>query len=811
MGSGSAWLEGDGKIILRGVAPVDRSNMRGMVHGKVDGFVPFDFQVPAVLPGEFVSATIELELEAIIRGKVRDELGNPVSKGWVAAEEVDAGWKLLDWGVPGDAYPLEDGRFELTGLKSCGYILEYVGTGYRMEPVEVSGLVGGQVLQQDLVLSRGLAVRGRVTWASGGPAAGVEVKLLGASDTSTPGLDSAERVVTTDGDGAFAMHGFGSGEPIGLQAVGFPPGSQPPQTKSKIKLRRWLRENEVQTRVTEAVPGGPALELVLGLSGGLVTGRVVDQAGQPVERFRVVVAPKLGDHGELPPVGRIRSRIDDGEGRFELVDLAPGEWGMEIRARGYLPSGVQWFRLPGDPKLEWVLGRRAGVQGVVFAGDMPVDAEVEASHTGMVDPDPPIGDQELHWLRADASKVGGFRFNGMTPGEWTLSARAVGLGESPPIVVQLKPGESRNVVLRFDTPGTLEGQVHSDWGGEGLLAKLWTAPVGDGIAKYLMEVAVEKDLSFSFGQVREGRYRVDLYRAVGLEGVREWIPQSTLGINRTIQVASGKTATVRFGPPGPASVVLTGRVTRGEEPAEGFMLAFSRDGKGSSPETQTDSNGEYRVVLPSPGTYSVKITDLRSNEDLANRKIELGEMRHQVMDFSTPVGDLVLELSFPGGKKPEGRIAGGAFQLIGMDETFGFDSSDGNRVYFRNVKDGTYRIRAKVLKLEGQDYTIKSPREVLFVGGQIPTVVKVEMEFAARLEGTVGNAKVRVPVFLFADARGKHRVAWDVSRNGRFSFDGLPSGEYWVGTERTPDPERALLAVSLGAGRTANVHLPSQE
>ena len=313
-------------------------------------------------PGSREVLELEWEYAGTLFGMVTDETGEPVLGGRVAAE-IQNGNQTFYIGPRMDGKPLENGSFEISDLTPGDYELLFQGSGYVAKPVLVKGLLGAKRVQQDIVLSRGKSIRGSVTWPNGEPAAGVEVRLLGYEMPEEQTGSYPDRLTKVDDEGNFVMHGFEDGGPFGLLITGVPAGLEPPKSKSKLKLRRWLRENEVQTQASDVVPGGQPLALILGESGHDLVGQLLDDRGDPVKRFKVTLAPRIGNEDEMSKAGRQRDSFESEQGKFELSNVSPGEWGVVASAFGHLDGKVQWIEIPAKADLALKLDRSCTIRG----------------------------------------------------------------------------------------------------------------------------------------------------------------------------------------------------------------------------------------------------------------------------------------------------------------------------------------------------------------------------------------------------------------------------------------------------------------
>ncbi len=269
-------------------------------------------------------------------------------------------------------------------------------------------------------------VSGRVVDATAGrPLHGATISLSWrATGTDVPVHFSARTGV----DGSFAIEQLPDGAYfVHVRREGFvdPPGMH---TARQVEVR-----------------GGATIDIgdVRLLRGGVLTGRVLDEHGEPVERARVTPILRPLGHELLTPIGRITTTDD--RGVYRAHGLTPGTY--TVRAVPIGPSGRGPVRLQGEePELlpafapsagepstadfvevrageEALLdvrlpaGRVATVVGrVAITDDGPVSSGLTVSLR------PPAGDMQLH-LASGVTRPGGhFEFTDVAPGRYLVVA-----------------------------------------------------------------------------------------------------------------------------------------------------------------------------------------------------------------------------------------------------------------------------------------------------------------------------------------------------------------------------------------------------
>ncbi|QDV06382.1 RNA polymerase sigma factor [Planctomycetes bacterium Poly30] len=208
----------------------------------------------------------------------------------------------------------------------------------------------GEAAEVTLPMAKMAPVVGRVLGADGEPVAGARVYLV--STGTTPANPTFAAI--SGPDGAYSLR---SGSENSLMAVH---GALAPSDLQRLRLVPW--DNDRWSGV----------DLVLGEAGSALTGRVVDENGDPIAGAAVHAGPRGGVIGGSHPGGTPYPvlAMTDEEGRFAYpAAISPGEHPVTVTRAGLAPS-VRKVDFSGAPvELEITMVGGTLVQGQVLAAD----------------------------------------------------------------------------------------------------------------------------------------------------------------------------------------------------------------------------------------------------------------------------------------------------------------------------------------------------------------------------------------------------------------------------------------------------------
>jgi hypothetical protein len=733
-------------------------------------------------PGQHLRVSLELLRGTRLQGRVLHADGRPASGCEVTAQSLsDTGRRAVDVAtLVTDA----DGTFVFEGQRPGLYSLTARSEGAVRARLDVERLADGAARTDlELVLGEGDRLAGRAVWPDGSPAAGAQVVL------DSQYRASGQRVeVQVDADGRFDGMAL-SGPPYRARALASPADGD----------GTW------RGLVTGLAPGTLDIELVL-QPGNRVAGRVVDDTGAPLTRFKVA-AHQVG-RGNARGLERVDERFRDEDGRFVFDDLADGDWNLSASARGHGDGALVRLQLPDQAGAEWelVLPRTATVTGRVLGPDgAPLDGgsvRVPAGYS-----------VKTTEVKAD----GTYRCEGLTAGRHELSARGNDTAWGASETVDLVPGEERaGVDLTVARVGRITGVLHASLSErEGRQVKLANADY-----TFNANATADAEGRFAFEGLAPDEYRVylDFASRGGLN--REWAEKYAARAEERVQLVEGADEHVVLGAPREGEVVVAGRLRKDGEPLANQLVYVYPGPEGMDyPVTvgYAGEDGDFELRLPGPGDYA--FTSAPSAEFGFGRRLDVPDASPYELLIELGTGSIAGTLFGPDGEPrpkhslilrrasaiPDSRRPG--------DMVRGATADDGSFA-FANLEDGEWELRSGGFPGEHRTRSegIAIVSGLVIEDGSALTGVELHLARGATLNGTCFTADGRpatgARVYVINDDGRQmlllsgERVDW----SGAFQVPSVEPGAFEVYAEQ--DGARSRTArVELGAGEERFVEL----
>lgn len=515
---------------------------------------------------------------AAISGRLVQSTGNPVTGYQVAARpSTPAPGAAMMMGrnhtfVPADP----DGGFQIEGLvPGTAYDISIFGPGEFRGDAKLKNVVAPI---SDVEIE--VATRGRLTGRAVDAATGLPLTEFEAMYTPARGGggmvvtfrgpgDVDRRTPFTSPDGAFAFEDV-------------PPGNW--------DVSVWAKTYRPARTSGITLAAGETKTVEVKASRGLVIrGRVVDaKGGRPVPDATVAARDAGGPRGMFvfgPEAGGV---VTDTDGRFEIIDQAPGAYQVTARHAQFSEGSASVTLAESDAGVEISLIAGGTIAGVVTSsqGSPLSGAEVALQNSAE---GPRFGMEGQSTL---TDGVGRFRFDHLAAGRYRVGA-SWRTEASPLIDVPLNAGDVReDIRLALDAGATVRGMVIGLGDGErgGLMVG------AQGAQDYFANTRTTADGSFEFAGVPKG--------PLSLRATSGDMMGASRTAVREIVVAEGQTEVttdIVF----EDGLSISGTVTRRGAPVSGARVSAFTSGAGIGSSARADENGFFRITGLKPGRVNV--------------------------------------------------------------------------------------------------------------------------------------------------------------------------------------------------------------
>jgi hypothetical protein len=445
----AAPIDADGRFEFRAVPPNPRVRLLWRDGTKIAA--PREFAVGA---GESVEVALVAQEAARLELRVVDTEGRPVANARIAVEPIEV-LGALDRLLQGLREQTdENGRCVFEGLLEGEQIVAVEAPGFLPRQSEIRTRAAESVTEE-IVLERGLAIRGRVVDADRQPIEGAGVAFLATQ--RVPLIGDISQVAGADNLGILAEK-----SPTRTAADGTFDLTGVP---ADAELTVIATHPDYATGLANGVRSGTdeSVEIVLRRPTVLVGTVVVDSdPPEPVESFSVRVQETV-----LMLLDRSVAvqRFETDDGRFELRGLRPGRFTLAVESERH---GRTEQSITLEPGATLDVGRialppAASVAGRVLAPDgTPVaNAWVFERKGGLLD-DPTVARFFDATRPVRSGRDGSFELRGLSGGRSvTLRAAVEGYASGQSERLELFPGRTlHGVEIHLGVGGAIEGQLH---------------------------------------------------------------------------------------------------------------------------------------------------------------------------------------------------------------------------------------------------------------------------------------------------------------------------------------------------------------
>ena len=450
---------------------------------------------------------VELEVEegGRITGRVTNRRGAPIAGAWMELTPTrmsTSAMETLMLARDARTETDDDGVYTIAGLPPEG---EFSVRAQAMEyaPSErktVALTERARTATADFVLSGGSTISGRIVQADGEPFAegGIQLQSL---EMQSFGLGGRGTGTQTGEDGSFTLEHVAPGRytvTAGWMSVETEDGDPATLTVEEGRDIRGLRF----VAASHDFGDWPQPE-------GVITGRVYDSRGNPVEDAAVTASM-----GAFPA----QTVSSTAGGVFTIENLWQGNYTVEAQARGEI-ARQEGVPLHADIRLNLSPGAR--IEGLVIDSE---GGPAEGVMVTLVNLDEQDAEGELQALVSHfqdifaegryRSEAGGFfEFGGLLPGRYQVQARDATQGTGESGVIALTRGQTRSgVQVRLERGVRVTGRVQDPTGRAVSGAQVRLARATDNIMAQAMESAIPAGMGGASGHSattnRQGEFEI---------------------------------------------------------------------------------------------------------------------------------------------------------------------------------------------------------------------------------------------------------------------------------------------------------------
>jgi large repetitive protein len=648
-----------------------------------------------------------------------------------------------------------DGVFQIVGIPSGSHVLVATAPGYAAQRVEVDVRPRTQQTNVgDIALETGMTIRGRVTDKAGSPIAEAQIRGF----QPRPGFTSPAEG-RSEGDGTFAIGGLSAGTyRLSVSAAGY--GNTDRQAEA----------------------GAENVEVVL-QAAGQITGQVVDDAGRPVDAFRVSAQPKpqegFGMRMVMPPRLQPFAGTD---GRFTLEGVSEGTYAVTASAPERADGTVSNVKVEAGGTTD--VGRVRLSAGGTIRGSVvdltgtPIPAANIFVRSG--------GRQFFSFGAPDettSDSSGAFEIKGVKEGTHEVVANHPQYAEGR-VAVEVDaakgPAEAKIVMSQG---GRIEGSVRKR-DGSGIPGQYVQVMAGRGggpmSGPNLMATSAEG--TFVVEHVAPGQTTVTLMSRSG-----DRFSSSQM---RDVDVREGETSLVEFKS---REILVSGHATRSGEPVANLRLEFRGEGgmmmmmsfgpgtvdaPASGPQRMTAvtrEDGSYETLVEQPGRLQVTARSADGKTSYPGRSVEVADIDSQVVDLNysgVTVAGVVVD------RDTEQPLANaqvfaapkdGVARMVSHAET----GADGR--FLLELDPGDYSLNAHADGYAGEETPLD-------VGESSAPDVRLALSRGLNIRGKVVDVRGRgvggVFVFPISDSGGHGGQGGSTQPDGTFDIAGLGEGSY---------------------------------
>ncbi|TQF09360.1 peptide-binding protein [Myxococcus llanfairpwllgwyngyllgogerychwyrndrobwllllantysiliogogogochensis] len=644
------------------------------------------------------------------------------------------------------------GVFRAEGLAPGEYQLEALAPGHAARRlarvlVPTSGLL--------VELDGSAFIEGFVELPDGKPAPGARITATGMGET----LEAESS----------AGGGFSLDVPPGVYRVTARHGDLTGTAPERVIVGAGMTVRDVRIRLGTAA----SLSGVVRRKG----------TGEPIAGANISLTPSALAFSFDAAPAEVGSALSGADGRFQVGNLAPGAYTVNVQARGFRSLKRDGVTVLDGQRFELLaeLDANGRIEGTVVDEQAKPLAGIHAT-------------PERRWRMAPVEGAlttvtdaqGAFTLEDVPPGEIHVAVNHPGSQTHVRERVMVNPGQTSQVRIQLSSEGTLEGTVKMEDG---------RAPTGP-VTVYALrvkdarteahQISAAADGAWSM-RVRAGTYHVAawLSEAGNQSGDQEKVVEVAAGqtqrVDLRVREAKRALAVTVLEPNGAPSVSAT---VMGSEAGRSEILL----------EDMTDASGQVLLVADSLGTKALHIWATN------------GGRRGDLLSVPDTQRTLVIQL------QPGGRLAGAVRSAGGRD-------IDGFKLVVSSTKSEDDFLSRQELELAGARFVVEDvPAGQLAVSVTLPdgragkaeatsvagktTQVDIIVEAGGVISGRLVDATGAPLAAAFVDVDGL--TSPPTGADGRFRVEDVAPGEHRL-IAWSQKTERAEKTLKLTAGKALDV------
>jgi protocatechuate 3,4-dioxygenase beta subunit len=420
----------------------------------------------------------------------------------------------------------------------------------------------------------------------------------------------------------------------------------------------------------------------------VITGRVVDESGEPMAKLLVTALRKLSaeekedwsPRAQKEEVTASSAAMTDDRGEYRIFGLKPGEYyvkasesdttgfsgmvseddGMRWAARAILGNQYAPVFYPGVIQLDQAHSVTLG-SGEELEADLALRHVKTVEVSGRViasDGRPAIhayvqlyANEAGNWgdeLNANTDAKGGFNIKGVPPGSYVLSAYQLDEDSRHTAQQKLEVGNDNidSVVIAFGKGATMRGRILAASAGLNPLGhmRIHLEPASESDTASFALAQVKQDGSFQITDVLDGNYAL---RVHGMEP-GWYVKSARLGaedaLQKGLEVEKGSSSGTLEIVLSSATAELEGSVSEHDKPSAGAQVRLKPDpetpyNRIRSTSASTDQNGRFIFNNLPPGKYRItaKLPSASSEAPATTSEpkiVTLGEHDHQAVQLT---------------------------------------------------------------------------------------------------------------------------------------------------------------------------------